>query len=116
MAEKNHAADDTLPNVDDEQSRPIEMQALLDAPRSIHKPRVLMLYGSLRERSYSRLATEEAARISCAVWVPRCVSSIPRACRSPIRHLPIIRRSRNCGICRFGRRPRSGALRNGTGL
>ncbi|ESX11385.1 NADPH-dependent FMN reductase [Mesorhizobium sp. LSJC255A00] len=39
------------------------MQALLDAPRSIHKPRVLMLYGSLRERSYSRLATEEAARI-----------------------------------------------------
>ncbi|ESW66455.1 hypothetical protein X773_30835 [Mesorhizobium sp. LSJC285A00] len=61
--EKNHAADDTLPNVDDEQFRPIEMQALLDAPRSIHKPRVLMLYGSLRERSYSRLATEEAARI-----------------------------------------------------
>ena len=26
-------------------------------------PRILMLYGSLRERSYSRFATEEAARI-----------------------------------------------------
>jgi arsenic resistance protein ArsH len=28
-----------------------------------HPPRILMLYGSLRERSYSRLATEEAARL-----------------------------------------------------
>jgi arsenic resistance protein ArsH len=28
-----------------------------------HPPRILLLYGSLRERSYSRLATEEAARI-----------------------------------------------------
>jgi arsenic resistance protein ArsH len=28
-----------------------------------HKPRILFLYGSLRERSYSRLITEEAARI-----------------------------------------------------
>ncbi|NTS78000.1 arsenical resistance protein ArsH [Catenovulum sp. SM1970] len=31
--------------------------------KSIHKPRVLMLYGSLRQRSYSRLAAEEAARV-----------------------------------------------------
>lgn len=30
---------------------------------STHPPRVLMLYGSLRERSYSRLLAEEAARI-----------------------------------------------------
>jgi arsenic resistance protein ArsH len=30
---------------------------------SIHKPRVLMLYGSLRETSYSRLTAEEAGRI-----------------------------------------------------
>jgi arsenic resistance protein ArsH len=28
-----------------------------------HKPRILLLYGSLRRRSYSRLATEEAARL-----------------------------------------------------
>ena len=32
-------------------------------PMSTHPPRVLMLYGSLRERSYSRLLSEEAARI-----------------------------------------------------
>lgn len=57
------ALEDALPSVDEEQFQPIDPQALFEAPRSIHKPRVLMLYGSLRERSYSRLATEEAARI-----------------------------------------------------
>lgn len=30
---------------------------------STHKPRILLMYGSLRERSYSRLVVEEAARI-----------------------------------------------------
>lgn len=30
---------------------------------STHKPRILLLYGSLRERSYSRLVIEEAARL-----------------------------------------------------
>ena len=28
-----------------------------------HAPRILLLYGSLRERSFSRLMTEEAARV-----------------------------------------------------
>lgn len=38
--------------------------ARLSAPLvSTHPARILMLYGSLRERSFSRLATEEAARI-----------------------------------------------------
>lgn len=36
---------------------------LPDGPRSVHPPRFLFLYGSLRERSYSRLLAEEAARI-----------------------------------------------------
>lgn len=36
----------------------------LEPPKvSMHPPRILLLYGSLRERSYSRLLTEEAARI-----------------------------------------------------
>ena len=30
---------------------------------STHRPRILLLYGSLRQRSFSRLATEEAARL-----------------------------------------------------
>jgi arsenic resistance protein ArsH len=33
----------------------------------LHAPRILMLYGSVRERSYSRLATEEAARLLTAM-------------------------------------------------
>ncbi|MHA6683978.1 arsenical resistance protein ArsH [Mesorhizobium sp. A556] len=55
--------DDPLPSIDEDQFLPIDGKVLFDGPRAIHRPRVLMLYGSLRERSYSRLATEEAARI-----------------------------------------------------
>lgn len=32
-------------------------------PQPAHKPRILLLYGSTRERSFSRLLTEESARI-----------------------------------------------------
>lgn len=37
--------------------------ARLAVPHTTHPPRVLLLYGSLRERSYSRLLVQEAARI-----------------------------------------------------
>lgn len=39
----------------------------LKAEEVAHPPRILMLYGSLRERSYSRLTTEEAARLLTAM-------------------------------------------------
>jgi arsenic resistance protein ArsH len=52
-----------LPNIEEDCFRLIDQTALFDALRSSHPARILMLYGSLRERSYSRLATEEAARI-----------------------------------------------------
>lgn len=55
--------DDILPNISGEALHPIDQKALLTPRRASHKPRILMLYGSLRERSYSKLATEEAARI-----------------------------------------------------
>ena len=42
---------------------PIDPEALFPADRSYHAPRILILYGSLRERSFSRFAAEEAARI-----------------------------------------------------
>ena len=35
----------------------------LNSPGSAHPPRVLLLYGSLRERSYSRFLAEEAQRL-----------------------------------------------------
>ncbi|MBL8552882.1 MAG: arsenical resistance protein ArsH [Phenylobacterium sp.] len=40
-----------------------DMSQLPPRERASHPPRILMLYGSLRERSYSRLLTEEAGRI-----------------------------------------------------
>jgi arsenic resistance protein ArsH len=61
------SAEDSLPNVD---------SALFDRPTgarfasagsSTHAPRFLLLYGSLRERSYSKLLTLEAARLLTAM-------------------------------------------------
>ncbi|SON54977.1 NADPH azoreductase [Hartmannibacter diazotrophicus] len=52
-----------LPNIDPEQIRPIDSSLLAADGDPGHPPRILLLYGSLRERSYSRLAAEEAARL-----------------------------------------------------
>ena len=46
---------EALPDID------VDSLAAPDDPR--HKPRILLLYGSLRPESYSRAAAEEAARI-----------------------------------------------------
>ncbi|TCD14244.1 arsenical resistance protein ArsH [Oricola cellulosilytica] len=55
--------DKSLPNVADGLLVQPDFAALFNSAPAQHKPRVLMLYGSLRERSFSRFATEEAARI-----------------------------------------------------
>ena len=52
-----------LPNIDPESLKPIDLEQLLRVEPSQHKPRILLLYGSLRKRSFSRLATEEAVRL-----------------------------------------------------
>ena len=54
---------DTTPQLDDAAFRPIDRAKLLEPAPSSHPPRILLLYGSLRQRSFSRLLTEEAARI-----------------------------------------------------
>ena len=51
-----------LPNIDPELLDP-PSQEQLAKPAPLHKPRILLLYGSNRARSYSRLLTEEAARL-----------------------------------------------------
>ncbi|WP_319824868.1 arsenical resistance protein ArsH [Thalassovita sp.] len=51
------------PNIDEPSWRAINPGRLFPADRKTHPPRILLLYGSLRDRSYSRLMTEEAARI-----------------------------------------------------
>ncbi|MDR6524364.1 arsenic resistance protein ArsH [Variovorax paradoxus] len=52
-----------LPNIDPALFAKADLDRLLPAKRSTHAPRILLLYGSVRERSYSRLLTEEAARL-----------------------------------------------------
>lgn len=54
---------DDLPNIEPEHLHPLDLDRLVLGGEPSHPPRVLMLYGSLRERSYSRLLTEEAARV-----------------------------------------------------
>jgi len=54
---------DLLPNVDEGSFKAIDQARLLDAPTSNHAPRILLLYGSVRPRSFSRFAAEEAARV-----------------------------------------------------
>lgn len=41
----------------------IDLDVLKTPLRSTHAPRILLLYGSLRERSFSRLVVEESARL-----------------------------------------------------
>jgi arsenic resistance protein ArsH len=60
-AENTHL--DDMPNIDKTCLTPIDTDALMPRNDTQTKPRILLLYGSLRERSFSRLATEEAARI-----------------------------------------------------
>ncbi|GKT17490.1 arsenical resistance protein ArsH [Acidovorax sp. SUPP2522] len=52
-----------LPNLDAALLPPVDPERLFPARRATHAPRILLLYGSVRERSYSRLLTEEAARL-----------------------------------------------------
>ena len=52
-----------LPNINAEQLDMPDMDKLAQVGDMTHPPRILLLYGSLRERSFSRFLTYEAARI-----------------------------------------------------
>lgn len=54
-----------LPNIDASLIHPIDIEALIVPNDPRHPPKILVLYGSLRERSFSRLAAEEASRLLC---------------------------------------------------
>ena len=54
---------DVLPALRRELLAPPDPARLEPSHRANHPPRILLLYGSLRERSFSRLLTEEAARL-----------------------------------------------------
>jgi len=54
---------DTLANIQQQALHPIDRDKLSQSTIIRDKPKVLILYGSLREHSYSRFAAEEAGRI-----------------------------------------------------
>ena len=51
------------PQLSEEHLQDINKRSLFEPCRSEHAPRILLLHGSLRTRSFSRLMTEEAARV-----------------------------------------------------
>lgn len=57
--------DISMPNID-ESVLDMPSIAKMNINTSAHKPKILLLYGSLRERSFSRLAIEESARLLTA--------------------------------------------------
>jgi arsenical resistance protein ArsH len=54
---------DMLPNISRESVQKIDTSKLVGASGVNHPPRILLLYGSVRKRSFSRLLTQEAARL-----------------------------------------------------
>ena len=55
--------DELLPNLDFGLANPPSLEKLRIEGTPTHPPRILLLYGSNRERSFSRLMVEEAARL-----------------------------------------------------
>ena len=51
------------PNIDEAHFDPIDQDRLWPSERATHPPRILLLYGSLRTRSFSRLMTEGSAGV-----------------------------------------------------
>ena len=54
---------DDLPNIDIDNLQPIDIESLVAPNDSRHPPKILVLYGSVRARSFSRLAAEESSRL-----------------------------------------------------
>ena len=77
-----------LPNIDID-CLAIPDVAALRPPLSTHRPRILLLYGSLRERAFSRLLTEEAARLLQALGAETRIfnpSGLPLPDDAPAEH------------------------------
>ena len=53
--------------------QPPDLARLEPVARAQHPPRILLLYGSLRERSYSRLLVEEADRLLRMMGAETCI-------------------------------------------
>lgn len=63
MKEDTKLLKDELPNIDVKQLETPDLNRLFPKETTLHPPRIVLLYGSIRERSYSRFVTKEAAKI-----------------------------------------------------
>lgn len=72
---------EVLPNIQPEQVDLPSLEQLQPKETSVHKPRILLLYGSTRERSFSRLNRPGFRRHLYALnrGPLRCVLSNPRS-------------------------------------
>ncbi|MGY3486927.1 arsenic resistance protein ArsH [Bradyrhizobium sp. USDA 4011] len=81
-----------LPNLSSSAVSLPDLAGLRPVP-STHKPRILLLYGSLRQRSFSRFAAEEAARLleafgaECRIFNP---SGLPLPDDAPADHAKVV--------------------------
>ncbi|MBC7582420.1 MAG: arsenical resistance protein ArsH, partial [Tardiphaga sp.] len=78
-----------LPNIDPAAFQPADSSLLQQAPVVGHRPRILLLYGSLRARSFSRFAVEETARLLQAFGAETRIfdpSGLPLADDAPATH------------------------------
>ncbi|MBP2150524.1 arsenical resistance protein ArsH [Xanthobacter flavus] len=84
--------DDILPNVNEALFHVPAPDRLIPAAPSRHPPRILLLYGSLRERSYSRLLTLEAERLLNRLGAETRVyhaDGLPLPDGAPVHHLKV---------------------------
>lgn len=85
--------DPTLPNLRTEALRRPSATALKAVGESSHKPRILLLYGSVRPRSYSRFLTQEAARLLEHLGAEPCIynpSGLPLPDDAPDDHPKVL--------------------------
>ena len=80
---------DSMPHLDENCFKIPQQNLLTPKLTSTHPPRILMLYGSLRERSYSKLLTLEASRLLKAMGADVKVfdpSNLPQPDAAPDTH------------------------------
>jgi arsenic resistance protein ArsH len=85
--------DDHLPNLDDQLVELPRLERLGSELTLSHPPRILLLYGSLRPRSFSRLVVEECARLLHAMGAEARVfnpSGLPLADDAPEDHPKVL--------------------------
>lgn len=89
MTESTFESPDDFPSLDLSLFDAPTLEKLGQGSRPGHKPRILLLYGSTRERSFSRLLTQEAARLlnlmgaDTAIFDP---SGLPLPDDAPVEH------------------------------